>query len=214
MAPNLTALSSEFEIFFDRQTVNQIARETQFVQRTSPVDGSIFLQALVWGCLEQPRATLKHWAQVCLDLGGTITAQGLDERSNAYSLAFLQQMFRRAMQQFKNHTPLPLAVLQQFTAINLIDSSILTLPANLALAYPGAGGAGSPASMKLQLVFDFLHGNLAQFAVRAGNEPDQKYRSYLAVIPPGSLNLLDLGYFCLQSFQQIMDRRAYFLTRY
>lgn len=214
MKPNLEALGSSIQNFFDRQTIDKIARETKFVQRESPLDGAIFLRSLVWGCLEQPRATLKHWAQVCLDLGVTITAQGIDERINAYSLAFLQKMFSQAMEQFKNNTPLPLAILQQFTAINLIDSSIQALPDNLVLEYPGSGGTGPRASLKIQLVFDFLHGNLAQFAVRAGNEPDQKYRSYLAVVPKGSLNLLDLGYFCLQSFQKIMDLQAYFLTRY
>ena len=113
MKPNLEALGSSIQNFFDRQTIDKIARETKFVQRESPLDGAIFLRSLVWGCLEQPRATLKHWAQVCLDLGVTITAQGIDERINAYSLAFLQKMFSQAMEQFKNNTPLPLAELAQ-----------------------------------------------------------------------------------------------------
>jgi len=81
--------------------------------------------------------------------------------------------------------------------------------------FAGSGGDASEASLKVQLVFDFLLGNLAQVAFRPGREPDQKYRDYLEVIQPGSLSITDLGYFCLDAFKAIMfEREAYFLSRF
>ncbi len=97
------------EFFGD--TVNQIARRTKFVQRESALDGLKFLQAMVFGFIENPRASLNHLAQVCLDLGVKITSQGVDERINQYSVVFLKEMFGYAMETFKNNIPLPLEVL-------------------------------------------------------------------------------------------------------
>jgi hypothetical protein len=70
------------------------------------------------------------------------------------------------------------------------------------------------SSLKIQLVFDFLSGNMEQVEFQAGNEPDQAYRSYLQMVQKGSLTIADLGYFCLDSFQIIAGKSAYFLSRY
>jgi hypothetical protein len=211
---NLETIGKKIQSFFDKDLVAKVARKTKFVRRESPLNGRVFLQALVFGCIEKPTATLKHWAQVCLDLGVTITPQGFDERINEYSLEFLRAMFDHAMKRFRNDIPLPVDILQQFTAINIVDSSTKSLPDNLRAEYPGTGGNGPAASLKVQLVFEFLLGNLEQIALRPGREPDQKYRAYLDIVKKGSLNLLDLGYFCLDAFKEVMDRQAYFLTRY
>ena len=200
--------------FFNDSQVQQIARRTRFVRRLSSLTGPIFLQAMVFACLEHPRLTLNHVAQTCLDLDVIVTPQGVDERISAASVAFMQAVFARAMTTFINYLPLPLLVVQQFTALNLMDSSTIPLPEALADEYPGSGGNASPASLKMRLVFDFLHGNLQQLVLSPGREADQRFSAYLAVVRPGSLNLMDLGYFNLAHFKTIAARQAYFLSRY
>lgn len=195
--------------------VKIIARQTKFVQRVSVLGGQVFLQALVFGFLEKPAATLNDLAQVCLDLGVAITPQGLDQRINETAVVFLKEMLAQAMEQFKNSLPLPLPIVQQFSAIYLTDSSVLSLPPNMAGEYPGCGGDGPGASLKVQLTFDFLLGNLTQVVFQPSREPDQKYQGYLAAIQPGSLSITDLGYFCLDAFKTIMlERKAHFLSRF
>ena len=105
-------------------------------------------------------------------------------------------------------------VLRQFTAINLLDSSVKALPDNMVEASPGCGGDGAQASLKVQLVFEFLYGNLKQIVLQAGREPDQAYRDYLEVVGAGSLTIVDLGYFSVAAFTAIADQTAYFLSRY
>ncbi|MCP4937099.1 MAG: IS4 family transposase [bacterium] len=151
----------------------------------------------------------------CADLGVEISAQGFDQRLNSYTLEFLKEMLSRAMVQFKNNSPLPLPILQQFSAINLVDSTVIALPDNMAAEFPGCGGDGPQASVKIQLKFEFLHGNLSQIVLQAGKEPDQNYEAYLTEIQAGSLNINDLGYFVLANLETIdQEQEAYYISRY
>ena len=213
MKPNLKQVGEAIDRFIS-QGVEAIARKTKFVQRKSELSGQSFLQTTVFGCIEKQQTSLNELAQVSADLGVKITAQGLDQRITDKAVAFLKQMFSRAIGQLRNQVPLPLEVLQQFNGIYLTDSSIIALPDNMAQDYQGCGGNGPQASLKVQLVFEFLLGNLTHIALRAGREPDQSYRDYINVLEKGSLSITDLGYFALDAFKAIMyERLAYILSR-
>lgn len=200
---------------FIGKDVEAVARATGFVQRASDMDGRSFLRALVLGLLEKDDLTLSTLAQVCVDIGIEITPQGLDQRITDKAVAFVKIMFLRAIDMFKNQIPLPLPILQQFNGIYLTDSSVIALPDTLAEDFAGCGGNGPNASVKIQLVFDFLWGNLIQVALRPGREPDQSYRDYVQAVPEGALSITDLGYFVLDAIKAIMyERNAYFLTRF
>ena len=209
-----TGISEKMVQFFADPGVEETARQTQFVRRKSEITGVRFLKAVVLGFLEKPSASLNELAQSFLDLGVAVSAQGIDERINVWSVRFLRAIFSQALAIFRNKSSLPLAVLQQFSAINIVDSSTKTLPAHMADAYPGCGRRGAQAALKIQLVFDFLHGNLKQVALETGIDSDQGYREYLQVVEGGSLTLVDLGYFCLDAFRVIANKEAYFLSRY
>jgi len=199
---------------FMGQDVEAIARKTKFVQRTSEMSGQCFLQTMVFGGIEKPQPSLNGWAQVSADLGVQITGQGLDQRITENAVAFLKQMLSQAIGRLKNHVSLPLEVLQQFNGIYLTDSSAIALPDSMAQDYQGSGGDGPQAGLKVQLVFEFLLGNLTHIALRAGREPDQSYRDYIHILEEGSLSITDLGYFVLDAFKEIMyERQAYFLSR-
>lgn len=200
---------------FIGKDVEAVARATGFVQRVSVLGGRGFLRALILGLLEKDELSLGTLAQVCSDTGIEITPQGLDQRITGKAVAFVKVMFSRAIDMFKNQIPLPLPILQQFNGIYLTDSSVIALPDTLAEDFAGCGGNGPQASLKIQLVFEFLCGNLIQVALRPGREPDQSYREYIQAIPEGALSIVDLGYFVLDAIKAIMyERHAYFLTRY
>ncbi|MEW6206689.1 MAG: IS4 family transposase [Pseudomonadota bacterium] len=195
--------------------VEATARATKFVQRLSPLSGFIFLQASVFGFIDDPQANLDDLAGYCADLGVELSVQGFDQRINAAAVAFFKEMLRQAMAHFKHTLPLPLPILQQFSAVNLVDSTSLSLPATMLTEYPGCGGDGPPASLKVQLNFEFLYGNLEQIVLRPGNEPDQKFAEPADWVQPGSLNLRDLGYFSLDHLQTIAaTKQAYYLSRF
>lgn len=190
--------------FFAGDT-EKIARASQFVKRKSRITGEVFLKAMVLGYLEKPQASLTEIAQACLDLGVAVSAQAIDERINTSSVDFVQKMFAKALRLFKNQQSLRLAILEQFTSINLVDSTTKALPDNMAAEYPGCGGMSALSSLKIQLVFDFLSGNMEQVEFQAGNDPDQAYRSYLQMVQKGSLTIADLGYFCLDFSRSLRE---------
>jgi len=201
--------------FFNKKEIEEAARRTRFVQRGSPLGGFIFLQAAIFAFIDDPQANLDDLAQACADLGVEISVQGFDQRLTPYTLEFLKEMLSRAMEQFRNNSPLPLPVLQQFSAVNLVDSTVLGLPDNMAAEFPGCGGNGPLSSLKVQLKFEFLHGNLSQIVLQAGKKPDQKFEAYLEEVQAGSLNINDLGYFILANLKTIdEEKKAYYISRY
>jgi hypothetical protein len=213
MQLNLQSIGQRHQTFF-QAGLKTLAKETKFVRRRSKLSGTHFVQALVFTCLEKSVLTLSSLSQSCLALGVSIRQQGLDERINPQSVAFLQAAFAQALKHFRGQAPITLHLLEQFSHLYLVDSSQRTLPAGLADQLPGAGGNASPASLKIQLVVDYRLGQLAQVAVGPGCEPDQGYRGHPALISQGARFRMDLGYFVLDTFKAIADGGAYCLARF
>lgn len=209
---DLGTLAPKIQTFFT-QTAEKVARSVGFVERLSKLTGALFLQTLTFGFLDEPDASLTELTETSHDLGVTITKQGLQTRIEK-AVPFLKELFQQALTLFRNELPLDLKTLHQFTAIFLTDSSTVALPEVLKAEFPGCGGDGPDAALKLQLTFEFLHGVIARLAVQAGRTPDQAYTGELQTITPGALYLSDLGYFVLSRFRTLHEHRAYFLSRF
>lgn len=209
---NNDEISSQLTEYFSSAEEN--ARETKFVQRASPMNGKIFLLTLVIGFLKNPIASLNQLAQESSRMGVQISPQGLDDRINNRSVEFLKVMYQKAFDKFKSRQALPIDILKQFTKLFLVDSTFKVLPESMAKEFPGSGGKASKSSLKVQLVYEFIYGNLAQLVVESGRSADQAYTQYLNVVEPGSLVIMDLGYFRLSSLCEIVAKSAYFIIRY
>jgi hypothetical protein len=213
MIENIKIMSPLVKNFFSKQA-EKIARETTFVQRTSKMTGSRFLKTVVFGFLENATASLNDLTEFCeAHCGTTISIQALDERIHQATLTFMVTMFRLALVVFRQTVRLPVSLLAQFTAVNLTDSTGISLPDSVAEDFPGSGGDASTAGLKLQLVMDFLTGSFKAITLTDGITPDQKATQHLALAEPGSLNLFDLGYFVLTHLKALADKGAYFLCR-
>src|ERR671936_2223753 len=78
-------------------TADAAARATGFVQRRSKLTGAAFVQALVFGWLANPHASLAALAQAAAVAGVTISPQGLDQRCGE-AAAFLEAVLAAAVQ--------------------------------------------------------------------------------------------------------------------
>jgi hypothetical protein len=206
----LANLSEPIREFFGA-TADQVASETGFVQRGSKVSGAHWMRTWVFGFLETPDATLNELAQVSTDLGVALTAQGIDGRLTESAERYLATMFRRCLGLFREHQAVPIEVLNRFTAVYLQDSTFIALPENLQAAFPGGGGDGPVAGLKLQVMVELRWGQW-HLTVEAGNAPDQ---GYVTDVPAEahSLRISDLGYFNLNTFAALGRREAYVLSR-
>ncbi len=103
--------------------------------------------------------------------------------------------------------------LEQFSSLNIIDSSTISLHQALNELFKGSGGAASSSAMKIQMMFDYLGGQIKELTLTSGCDNDQGFDNYFNTIEKGALYLMDLGYFKLNTFKKIMEENAFFISR-
>ena len=67
--------------------------------------------------------------------------------------------------------------------------------------------------MKIHLLWDFLTGSILQLRITPGRTSDATNPIAQEVAPAGSLSLFDLGYFCLDRFQNLTRAGAFWISR-
>lgn len=214
------------------ETAAQAAeRATGFVIRQSKLTGPLFVKILVLGWLANPHASLEELAQVGAQLALPITAQGIDARFSERAAWFLREVLSESTRQRITGLPAAIPLLERFTAVYVMDGSIVTLPAALASLFPGHGG-GRPkpdavasggsrkqgadpdaASMKLSVRWNLKDGELSGPELTAGRVHDRNADLVASPLPVGSLRIADLGYWCLNELARLGRMGGYFLSR-
>lgn len=188
------------------------ARHSRFVQRRSKLTGARFVQALVFGWLANPHASLEQLCQMAALLGGSIRPQRLAERFTERAADCLEEVLTAALTAVIAADPVAIPLLQRFPGgVWLYDSTVITLPRALAGRWPGCGGSrGLNAALKLQVEHDLLTGHLARLTLQAGRVQDR------GTPPPpraGGLRLADLGYFSLASLRAWSKAGGWWLSQ-
>lgn len=203
--------------FFSSDQIEASARRTKFVQRASKITGKLFLALVTFGRWGTAKTTVPQLAAKAaqLDKPGSITPEALQQRMTARAVAFLQDLLQTAF--VKLHTGDTICeegIFTPFPRVYLADSTGFGLPESLAPEFPGAGGSGSTAGAKIQLVWEYKSHTFDHFALLPWNVPDSKYGDTVVELARASvLFLVDLGYFKLATFATIAAAQAYFLSR-
>jgi len=192
-------------------TADQVARRTGFVQRTSKLTGAAFVQALVFGWLANPQASVEGLAQAAATVGVAISAQGLDQRFTEAAAVFLEHLLTAAVQTVIAADPVAIPLLERFSTVVLLDSSTITLPAALALWWPGC--STGTAALKLHVRYDLCRGCLSGLVVQEGRISDRSTVMQTAPLPRGALRISDLGFFTLAVFAAMTAQGVYWLSR-
>lgn len=203
--------------FFATDQIEASARRTKFVQRASKITGKLFLALVTLGRWGTAKTTVPQLAAKAAQLEGpvTITPEALQQRMTARAVAFLQDLLQTAFA--KLHTGDTICeegIFAPFPRVHIADSTGFGLPESLAKEFPGAGGSGSQAGAKIQLVWEYKSHTFDHFALIPWNVPDSKYVDMVVELArAGALFLFDLGYFKLTAFATIVAAQAYFLSR-
>src|SRR5438270_7644692 len=197
-------------------TADAAARATGFVQRRSKLTGAAFVQALVFGWLANPQASLAALAQAAAVAGVAISPQGLDQRCGEAAAAFLEEVLAAAVQAVIAAEPVAIPLLQRFSAVVLLDCSTIVLPDALGLWWPGCGGSSAmhtQAALKLGVRFDLCSGALRGPLLYDGRTHESTTPIQRAPLPAGALRVADLGFFDLEVLAQIGAQDGYWLSR-
>jgi hypothetical protein len=201
-------------ISFFNKTITEVDKTVKFVKRKSKLGAQLFAEVLIMGCLSDPTISLERLCILIKQRRVKISKQGLHQRFNSEATLLMQALFSKSLQQFKTEKCEVITLLNPFSAVKMLDSSVISLPSTLKDLYKGHGGAASEAGLKIQVLFDYVQGQIDTVAITNSRKNDQTYIDHLNNIEKGSLYLQDLGYFKLQSFATIQAKEAYFISRY
>lgn len=214
--PWLSTVEKLTEFFSDDQ-IEASARRTKFVQRTSKITGKLFLALITFGRWSVPKTTVPQLAAKAaqLDVPVALTPEALQQRMTARAVAFLQDLLQTAFAKLHTGTTIcEEGIFAPFSRVHIADSTGFGLPESLQKEFPGAGGSGSKAGAKIQLVWEYKSHTFDHFALLPWNVPDNKYiDTVVELAQASSLFLFDLGYFKLPAFAKIIAAHAYFLSR-
>ena len=192
------------------------ARSTGFIRRQRTLTGPGFVQALVFGFLANPQATLEQLAQSAANVGISISPQGLEKRFTQTAAACLKQVLEAAVQQVVAAHPVAVPLLQRFEGVYVLDSTTITLPDSLASVWQGCGGSrtGSAAALKVQVLWNLTIGALRHVGLQDGRASDQRAPVQELVLPIGALRIADLGYFTLEQIATTQHQGSFVLSRW
>jgi Transposase DDE domain len=192
---------------------DELARETQFVRRKRNLDGSDFVQGLVFGYLHQANATSEEIMQIMQRREVDISAPGLSQRFTQSAAEFLQRMMQEVIkEQIQAEQPAPAELLGRFDAVIVEDSTTIKLPDKLKDIWAGCGGGQgqSKAGLKLHVRWDLKQGGLQGPILTPSRHGDQTSPLRQEGIAAGVLNITDEAY---SSLEWLKEQEGFFLTR-
>lgn len=172
-------------------------------------------RTFVLGFLQKPDARDEDLAQIAAQCGAAVTPQAIDQRQTPKLVAFLEGLFRRAVRVVVGSDRVLAPILERFTAVTLLDSTVIGLPHSQRERFPGCGGrSGSgQAAVKLQTELDLRTGAVTPVAIEPGRSADQATSRQHVRRAAGTLRITDLGYFCVGVFAAMVTAGEHFLSR-
>lgn len=145
-----------------------------------------------------------------------MTREAMHARFTPQAEAFLETCLQYALNQSVDDArPIETALLDPFRRVLIFDSSSWDVAPHLAGVLPGSGGDASTANCKLQVGYEYKHGELGFFKVDPGIRPDNAYTTHIPpIIQADDLAIFDQGYFKIETLSQIANKEAFFLTRF
>lgn len=192
----------------------QAARTTDFIQRERAFNGAQFVQTLVFGWLEDPRASVEDLATLAADLGVSISGPGLTMRFTEPAVACLEQVLQAAVAQMIAADPLAIPLLERFPEVLLHDTTTISLPDCLAAWFQGSGGSQGQvaAALKAHLRWELRTGQLEGPICVDGRSSDRAL-GFARRPAAGALVLRDLGFFQLEDLAFDQRDGRHWLTR-
>jgi hypothetical protein len=189
------------------------ARETGLIRRQRAMSGAQFVQTLVFGWLANPDARYDDLVDMAADLGATISAPALCDWFSEQSVDCLSQVLDAAVAQVVAADPVAIPLLARFPAVFLQDSTVISLPTELAEPFAGCGGSqGATAALKAQLRLEVRTGRVDGPLFQAGRASDRAV-AFRERPPVGSLTIRDLGYFQLDDMCHDQRTGRHWLSR-
>jgi len=208
------SIASQLNTFFEPDEIEQLARESKFVQRSGLLNGFTFLCLLTINSDDLAAESLNDLVtKLELEHGVNMKKQSLDERFNQYAVCFLKKAVEELLNKHCSKVD-SLMRCDNFSRILIKDSVCFQVDASLAEFFPGCGGSGSPAMVRIQFEYDLISGTIVDLSLHGFVEQDASNSTMtLDVVNQGDLIIRDLAYMHITALQGILARMGDFLCR-
>lgn len=209
-------MNVEIAPFFTSEQLKELAKHAQFVQREygGKIDGEIFLDLIVFHNENLKEQSLEHLSGILKEQRGIeISKQGLHKRFNEYAVSFLATALEKLLQQQLQSSAIKLLD-NEFNRVLIKDSVCFQIHQSMAEFYPGSGGSGSTAAIRIQFEYNLLNGTITDISINAFNEQDAKDSlATIAKVAEGDLIIRDLAYMSVAVLKKIIEKLALYLCR-
>jgi hypothetical protein len=191
----------------------EAAQASNVIQRERKLTAQSLAATFTLGFLGSPNASCEELAQMSALVGEPVTPQAIDQRQHSRMVDFLRRLFEKAVQ---NQVPSDRCLgelVERFADVQILDSTTVSLPIEMANEFPGCGNNhGGASALKLQVRMSLKTGVLDAVHVEAGRDCDVKTPLQDDVPIAGSLRIADLGYFDTEVFENIEKAGAFWLS--
>jgi hypothetical protein len=204
----------EISNFFNKEVIEEVARDSNFVERESKLTGHLFLAIFTFGMTIYGNPTLEELIGLLHLVMPKLkyTREALHQRIDEDAVTFFEGMLSLELK-LTIPESFDLDILSDFNRVLIQDSTSWELPENLAKFFKGSGGSASASAIKIQFFYDLKTFQFL-YKLQDGVSPDNKYdNSFIAHIEEGDLIIRDLGYSNSKVFAEIDLKGAYYLSR-
>ena len=189
----------------------QLAKEQGWCQRQGKISAFEFLYSSL-GQASALHLTLNAQASTFSE---PVTRQAVDQRYNPAAVQYFKAAFQETLAQtlaWNTNSTMTQLLRQRFRAIRLFDSTHCPCADALAEIFPGYGGGGGEAGLKVLLSYEYSAGQLQPLAVLAANGSDQSLALAACThVGEGELGLFDKGFYKAPALRSVHERGGYFL---
>jgi hypothetical protein len=212
-------IHEQLSSIFTSKTLDALAKVTGFIKRKG---GELlpyaYMYIMSYGFFGNGKISLVNLTSMLqANFNVKITPQALSKKINTkYSVLFLSKIFKKLLNiqlgiKLKNKAS---DLFSNFTAVNLQDSTQVSLHPSLANNFAGSGGRASKASLKLDCIFDIANINIQRVRIVNGTVPDQKLANDIVkYVKESSLSINDLGYFEIATKREIGEKKGFYISR-
>ncbi len=192
----------------------RLANQTKMILRNRKVSAISLLESVLFSNIDPSNVSLNDLAVYHkINFKVSLTRQAIAKRFNNQAIDFVKLFLEHLLKitlvenkvEFSNSC---------FNRILIKDSTCNQLPENLRAFYPGSGGSGSKAAVRIQFEYNLKNLNILDLSVSSFNHQDlNNAKETLGNIQENDLVLRDLGYTSIETLQGIDGRNAWYISR-
>jgi len=174
-----------------------------------------FFQVLIKGSF-----SFRIWAfELSILTNKTVSFQAISKKLGQRHLDFCNMIFTKAIQQnigaqMPNQSN---DIFKKFNRIIIEDSTCVKLAKKLFHHFSGTtnGGQNHGTVGRVQIAFDLKKGKLVNGELTTYSQNDVSYsKNIIDTLRKGDLLIRDLGYFTIEAFKGVIEKKAWFLSRF